>query len=74
MWFFNTRVGRWLSVAGAFLAALLGAWLTGRRDGGKAAKQKAKDLDHEHAADIRDSVRNNLDDELRKHDGAGWRD
>lgn len=73
-WLLGTRVGRWLAVIGAALVALAGAVLMGRREGRKDARQKAKDEDHESAADIRGNVRRNLDDRVREMDGRGFRD
>ena len=40
----------------------------------RSQRNKWEIKDHEHAKDIRDSVRRDLGDELRKHDDAGWRD
>lgn len=73
-WLLTTRLGRWLALFGAAIAALAGAMGWVRRDGRKNAERKARDDDHEAAKDIRDSVRNNRPDELRKHESSGWRD
>ena len=70
----NNRITRTI---GAILLAVLGVLTFGqvkKREGRKEAEADAKDFDYEMADDIRDNVRNNLDDELRKHDDAGWRD
>lgn len=42
-WLLSTRLGRWLSIAGAVVMAVLAAWLAGKRDGRQAAEAKAAD-------------------------------
>lgn len=37
----GSRIGRWLSAAGAVLLAILGAWFVGRREGRKAEEAAA---------------------------------
>ena len=58
----------------AALLAVLGIYLAGRKDARQTAKSDAYEDDHEHAADIRQRVRDNRADSLRTHDSAGWRD
>lgn len=62
---------------GAILAALGVVFAYGRmqkRAGRKEAVYKAKEADNAKAKEIRDNVRDNLDERLRELDDAGWRD
>lgn len=65
----NNRFTRLLS---AVLAALVAVFAYGRmqkRAGRKEAEHKAKEADNAKAKEIRDNVRDNLDDRVRKYDG-----
>lgn len=62
----------WGGIA-AFFALLLDKWSTVIM-ALRGQKHKSKVKDHERADEIRDRVDRNLDDELHKHDDAGWRD
>lgn len=43
-WLLSTRLGRWLSIAGAVVLAVVGAWFAGKRDGRRDAEaQDAQD-------------------------------
>lgn len=64
----------YIAAAGAAIALWLGNNVRQRAKGRKGAETKAEEADHENAANIRNRVDRNLDDRVRKHDGAGWRD
>lgn len=42
-WLLGTRLGRWLSIAGAVVMAVLAAWFAGKRDGRRDAEAQAAD-------------------------------
>jgi hypothetical protein len=54
--------------------AFLGIITAARRDAVKDRDTQAELDDHENAADIRATVERNLPEQLRKHEGSGWRD
>jgi hypothetical protein len=70
----SSRPVRWILGAGAAVLGFLGILAAARRDAAKDAITRAEIDDHENAADIRADVERMLSDELRKHEGAGWRD
>ena len=70
----GSELVRWVVMG---TAGLLGGIFWGRvqkRKGAKETQHKMEIKDHENADRIRDNVDRNLDDELRKHDGRGFRD
>lgn len=72
--FMATKLGRALAWLGALLAAIIGAWLLGRREGGQAAQHKAKGAENDarkrmaKAAADAPGDKSGLVDRLRKHD------
>lgn len=70
----SSRPARWLAGGLALLLGVLGFGQFRERKGRRAAQMEAENDDHENAADIRRRVGRDLPDELRKHDGAGFRD
>ena len=70
----SSRPVRWIIGAGVAVLGFLGIIMAARRDAAKDALTQAELDDHENAADIRANVERNLADELRKHEGSGWRD
>ena len=70
----SSRPARWIIGAGVAALGFLGIIMAARRDAAKDALTQAELDDHENAADIRDTVERNLPEQLRKHEGSGWRD
>ena len=62
----------------AGIVALVGAWFVNnkvqQRKGRKAERQKAKELDHENANEIRARVSRDRDQLVRDRADTGWRD
>lgn len=75
-WLLSTRMGRALSAAAVAVAAFLGVWIAGRREGRSLARSEALEEDYENAQDIRNRVERGLDERLREQDdaGVGYRD
>lgn len=71
-WLAGTRVGRWLAIAGVFLAALAAAWARGRRGGVQDARRKAAEKANETNTKMRDanaeSRSRDVVDRLRDHE------
>ena len=70
----SSRPVRWILGAVVAVLGFLGIIAAQRRDAAKDALTQAENDDHENAANIRARTERNLPDELRKHDGSGWRD
>lgn len=62
-------IGLVLSILG-----ILGARAKWKNDGRMEERANAKNKDYERAKTIRDSVRDDLPDRVRKHDDSGYRD
>lgn len=55
-WLLSTRIGRGLTAFAGALAAFLGVYLMGRREGAQNARQEAENADLKKANRIRDRV------------------
>ena len=62
----------WPYIAGAI--GVIAVFFGGKRSGQKKEQYKQKERDYEHANEIRDRVRNDTGDVVRKFDDAGYRD
>ena len=70
----STDIAQWIAGALAALAGLSAWGWKKKREGAKEQAAKAKEEDSENAEDIRKRVARDLADELRKHEGRGYRD
>lgn len=73
-WLLTSRLGRALSAVVAGVIAILTFGAVQRKQGRTEARREAQEDDYENAADIRNRVDRDLADELRKHEGRGFRD
>lgn len=73
-WLLGSRIGRALSAVLTAIGVAFAVFTAGKREGRRNERHKAKEADHENAADIRDRVDRNLDQRLREMDGRGFRD
>lgn len=73
-WFLTSRVGRALAALTGAIAAFLGVYLMGRREGSQRAGERAKDADRKRADDIRNRVERDTDGKLRDYADKGYRD
>ena len=71
---FGSEAIIWLGAALAAIAGFFTYGWTKKKQGAAAQKAKADQEDIENAEDIRRRVERDLADELRKHDGRGYRD
>lgn len=74
MWILTTRIGRALASTVAFIGSLIAVSWFSKRAGKKEILHEAKEQDHENAADLRNNIRNHLDERVRKMEGRGYRD
>jgi len=65
-WFIGTRIGRWASLAGAVMLAVMSAWFLGRAAKGREAEgERLKEyVDTRSKMDRADISRGNPDDDL----------
>lgn len=63
-WFLNTKLGRWLMIAGAAFLALVTLRWNWKREGAREERREATEKDSRNAQDIRDRVRDARSDGL----------
>ena len=64
-WLMGARLGRAVSALGAAVLVVLAAFAAGRRDGGRAARERAREADAHRARELEEEA----DEVLRRLDG-----